>query len=104
MSLILPTETPENKARAVLTLLDTIVECITPAREHGVSAHVLYVAFHHYGCTLERFNQLMGILVDTGRVTVVDDVYRAVLGPVIMDDDQEPSTFNHTDGIDRAER
>lgn len=85
MSLILPTETEQTKTRAVLMLLDTIVECITPAREHGVPSGVLYVAFSHYGCTLERFNQMMGILVDAGRVTILNDCYCAVLEPNALD-------------------
>lgn len=68
-----------SKARAVLELLDGLVDAIGRSGTFRTPGGSLYVALASFGCTLERFNQLMQILIASGRIEKRGDCYFATV-------------------------
>ncbi len=68
----------KQQAEAILMILDAIVDSIKAAGSHGAPGGILYSALMAQGCTLNQFHSLMGILINSGRVTMQGQLYFAV--------------------------
>lgn len=69
--------TNEMRVNAVLALFDAIIDSIKVAGDYGAPGGTLYAALMAYGCTLDRFNNIMTILVASGRVERRGQLYFA---------------------------
>lgn len=64
-----------DQARAIAGILDGIVDAVRAAGPLGCPAGVLYAALMVHGCTLDKFETIMGALVTAGRLTKKLDCY-----------------------------
>lgn len=67
-----------GQVSALAQLLNALVDAVAVGGADGVPGGTLYAALMRHGCTLERFEALMGILVDAGRVRKEGHVYVVV--------------------------
>ncbi len=65
----------ERKVRAVMELMDAIVDVIEAAGLKGTPAGPLYASFMPYGCNLEQFQRMMDGLVVGGFIRHYNNVY-----------------------------
>lgn len=66
--------------RLLLIISDGIVAACQSAGPLGAPAGVLFAALSCYGCRLDQFEQVMGALVDAGKVRKVGGCYVALNG------------------------
>jgi hypothetical protein len=55
-------------AQAIVQIASALIECIQESGPRGVPEGELYAILMPTGCNLEQFNQLVSILVGSGRV------------------------------------
>ena len=63
---------------ALKAICDAVVELVRASGSLGKPSGELYAFLMKYGCTLEQFEMLMGVLVDAGKVTKRWQLYFAV--------------------------
>jgi hypothetical protein len=73
----MPSTTAPEQHRALLLLVDGIVESVRAAGDLGVPGGVLYAALMAHGCSLEQFEGLMSALVGLGKLRRSGDLYFA---------------------------
>lgn len=64
-----------QKTAAVFAILDAIIESVKAGGSMGAPGGILYAALMAHGCTLDQFNQLMTILVRSGRLDKRGECY-----------------------------
>lgn len=67
----------ERQAAALLGVCQTVIELVAAHGADGMPAGHLYGELMAFGCTLERFELLMGVLVQAGKLTHRGHVYFA---------------------------
>jgi len=68
--------TPEQ-AQALRQIADAIVQTVQESGSVGAPGGVMYAALMAHGCTLNQFEQIMGVLVRVGKLTKRGDCYFA---------------------------
>jgi len=63
--------------RAILAIANAIIETVKEASPDGAPATSLYLACMEFGCTLDQFNQVMGALVEAGKLRQEGYLYYA---------------------------
>jgi hypothetical protein len=58
----------DTQRKAVLQLVDGIVESVRAAGPLGAPGGLMYAALMAHGCTLSQFQTIMGTLVDLGKL------------------------------------
>lgn len=58
----------QSAAKALLGILDGMLDTIKSAGDLGCPEGPMYAAMMHYGCSLSQFQSLIGILVKSGKV------------------------------------
>ncbi len=61
-------EQATDRKSALAQLLDAICDAVAVGGEQGVAGGTLYAALMGQGCTLERYQMLMDLLVEMGRL------------------------------------
>jgi hypothetical protein len=64
-----------EQAKALLAILDGIVEAVAAAGPIGAPGGILYAALMSAGCSFSQFNSIMGALVRAGKVVKRGDCY-----------------------------
>jgi hypothetical protein len=64
-----PKATPEEQAEAIKELLDATHAIIQAYGSHGMPSGELYARMMPYGITFETYNNLIEILVRSGKIT-----------------------------------
>ena len=72
--------TAAEAIKAYLAIADGVVDSIKEGdpNDMGVPGGTIYAALMAQGCTLQQYEQLMGLLVDAGKVTREGQLYKAV--------------------------
>lgn len=65
----------KTQIAAIAQLLSAIAETVADSGEQGAPGGVLYAALMHVGVTLSQFDALMGVLVASGRMQKIGDLY-----------------------------
>ncbi len=69
-------QTPtEAQKRALIAIVSAITDTIKEAGEFGAPGGIMHAALMAHGCTLNQFNSLMAILVNSGRVEKRGECY-----------------------------
>ena len=68
---VMPTNTA---SRAIIAICAAIVEAVKEVPE-GAPSSSLYLALHEQGCSLAQYEQIMGALVETGRLRKEGHLY-----------------------------
>lgn len=63
------------EVRALLAVLDGIMEAVRVAGPMGAPGGVMYAAMMAQGCTLDQFNQIMSAMVRAGKLQRQGDCY-----------------------------
>lgn len=66
------------RASALAALLNALCDAVAAGGAEGVPGGTLYAALMQQGCSLQRFEELMRMLVDAGRVRKEGHVYKVV--------------------------
>ncbi len=66
-----------NDSKAVLAVLNAIVESVAEAGSQGAPGGTLYAALMMLGVTFDQFNTIMNVLVDNGKLTKKGQLYYA---------------------------
>ena len=67
-----------NPAAALLAVANAIVESVAVAGAAGAPSGLLYAALMGHGVSLENYQIIMGVLVETGKLRKAGDLYFAV--------------------------
>jgi hypothetical protein len=66
-----------SQASALVGLCNTLIELVSTHGANGMPAGHLYAELMAYGCSLERFESIMAVIVSSGRLTKRGHVYFA---------------------------
>jgi hypothetical protein len=67
-----------NKVKAIRALreiVEAIIETVREAGPDGAPASSIYMALAEHGCSLSKFEQIMGTLVEVGKLTKRGHLY-----------------------------
>ena len=67
-----------REQQAICMVADAVTDAVAAAGERGAPGGVLYAAMMHHGFTLDQFNNLMGALVEVGRLRRTGHLYHVV--------------------------
>lgn len=76
--------TPSERIDALRTVIDAALLVVENAGAHGIAAGPLYALLMPSGLTLDRFNWVMGILVQAERVRKCGHHYHATTPTVVQ--------------------
>ena len=66
--------TPSEKVQAALSVIRAVIEAIEGCPD-GITGGTIFAALSEQGCTLQHYEQVMGIVMETGRVRRVGRSY-----------------------------
>jgi hypothetical protein len=66
-----------QQVSALKMICDGVIDSVKAAGALGAPAGTLYAALMAYGCTLEQFERIMGVLVSIGKLQKRGDLYFA---------------------------
>lgn len=72
------TITPQH-VLALKQVMEAIVDSVAEAGPHGAPSGTLYATLMSFGCSLESFERIMGVLVEAGRLEKRGHLYFATL-------------------------
>lgn len=64
-----------SRAVALLEVLEAVVEAIDDCGQTGMPSGILYASLMTQGCTLQQFERMMEILVESGRIRKSGQVF-----------------------------
>ena len=63
-----------SKIQAILKITEALIQAVNDT-PNGIPAGTLYAGLMTTGCTLQQFDQLMGMIVASGRIRKQGDLY-----------------------------
>ena len=67
--------TKADAQRATLAICTAIIETVKEVEPDGASGGSIYLALMEHGCTLAQFEQIMGALVEAGKLRQEGHLY-----------------------------